>query len=57
VAASADRLDTVSAVATAAIINDAVDELAVVTSQKAHAVAKAPDVMVAIDGATDTAPI
>ena len=56
-AASADRLDIVSAVATASIINDAVDELTLVTSQKAYAVTKASDVMVAIDGATDTAPI
>jgi molybdopterin-binding protein len=43
------RLDIGGAVITASITNEAVDELKLAKGQKAHAVIKASDVMVAVD--------
>lgn len=43
------RLDIGSAVITASITNEAVDELKLAKGQKAYAVIKASDVMVAVD--------
>ena len=43
------RIDVGGAVITASITNEAVDELKLKKGQKAHAVIKASDVMVAVD--------
>ena len=43
------RIDVNGMVVTAAITNDAVDELALKVGQEAHAVIKASDVMVGLD--------
>jgi len=43
------RIDTGGAIVTAAITNEAVDELALKTGQEAYAVIKASDVMIAVD--------
>ncbi len=43
------RIDVNGIVVTAAITNDAVDELALKVGQEAHAVIKASDVMVGLD--------
>jgi molybdopterin-binding protein len=43
------RLDIGGSVITASITNEAVDELKITKGQKAHAVIKASDVMIAID--------
>jgi molybdopterin-binding protein len=43
------RLDIGGPVITASITNEAVDELKITKGQKAHAVIKASDVMIAID--------
>ena len=43
------RIDVGGSVVTAAITNEAVDELKLATGQSAYAVIKASDVMVAID--------
>jgi molybdopterin-binding protein len=43
------RLDIGGTVITASITNEAVDELKITKGQKAHAVIKASDVMIAID--------
>ena len=51
------RLDIGGVVVTASIINEAVDDLKLAKGQSATAVIKATDVMVAIDRATDAAPI
>ena len=44
------RLDVNGTVVTAAITNEAVDELGLKAGQEAYAVVKASDVMVAVDG-------
>lgn len=44
------RIDVSGAIVTAAITNEAVDELKLKVGQEAYAVVKASDVMVAIDG-------
>ena len=44
------RLDVNGTIVTAAITNEAVDELGLKAGQDAYAVVKASDVMVAIDG-------
>ena len=43
------RIDVGGAIVTASITNAAVDELGLIVGQKAYAVVKASDVMVAID--------
>ena len=43
------RIDVGGSVVTAAITNEAVDELKLTTGQSAYAVVKASDVMIAID--------
>jgi molybdopterin-binding protein len=43
------RLDIGGPIITASITNEAVDELKITKGQKAHAVIKASDVMIAID--------
>jgi molybdopterin-binding protein len=43
------RIDTGSAIVTAAITNEAVEELGLEVGQEAYAVIKASDVMVAVD--------
>lgn len=44
------RIDVNGTVVTAAITNEAVDELGLQVGQEAYAVVKASDVMVAVDG-------
>jgi molybdopterin-binding protein len=44
------RIDTGGAIVTAAITNEAVDELGLKVGLEAYAVVKASDVMVAVDG-------
>lgn len=44
------RIDVNGTIVTAAITNEAVDELGLAVGQEAYAVVKASDVMIAVDG-------